>query len=60
MFWRSVHTLADICDVGEDGPADTFSEDLRWSDGVPLSCGCKKGRIGGVKGDVEPCEELHG
>ena len=60
VFWRSVHTLANIGDVCKDGTADTFSEDLRWSNGVPLSCGSKKGRIGGVKGNVETCEELHG
>lgn len=58
MFWRSVHTLADICDVGENGTANTFSEDLGWGDGVPLSCRGEEGRIGGVEGGIETCQEL--
>lgn len=55
-----MHTLADICDVREDGTADAFSEDLGRSDGVPLPCGGEEGRIGGVEGGIETCEELHG
>lgn len=60
MFWRSVHTPADICNIREDGTADTFSEDLRWGDGVALSCGGEEGRVRCVEGGVETCEELHG
>lgn len=60
MFWRSVHTLADICDVCEDGTTDTFSEDLGWGDGVPLSSGGEKGRVRGVEGGIETREQLHG
>lgn len=60
VFWRSVHTLADIRNVRKDGTANTFSEDLGWGNGVPLSCGGEKGRIRCVEGSVETCEELHG
>lgn len=60
VFWRPVHTLADICDIRKDGAADTFSEDLGWGNGVPLSCGGEEGRIRGVEGGIETCEELDG
>ena len=48
VFWRSVHTLANIGDVCKDGTADTFSEDLRWGDGVPLPGRGEEGRIRGM------------
>lgn len=60
MLWRSVHTPADICDVREDGTADTLSEDLRWGDGVTLSCRSEKRRVRCVEGGVKTCEKLHG
>lgn len=55
----TVHTLADVGHVGEDGTLVALAEELRRGNGVLfLAGGARKGRVGGVEKSKEAAEEL--
>lgn len=59
MLGLTVHALANVGDVGEDGTLVALAEELGRGDGVLLLAGgSREGRVGSVEESEEAAEEL--
>jgi hypothetical protein len=59
MLGLTMHALANIGDIGKNGPLVALAEQLRGRDRVLLLAGrARQGRVRGVEERVESTEEL--